>query len=993
MADFLTAVKSVSVKQRSDDAPAQLLQALSRPPVQRPTPIVLAYTEPQKPPQHPGSINSPRHCLQALRSQPAAHDLIGILGRILKHDGDFDIRAPGPLQAQIINTLVSSIVPTFCSPLQKSDTSLLVRCLRSVAGSNALVARLRFLLDSSEKSKPSDGSASELEALLLLARELFVGDDFALTIWTGLTEALTDDRKRHMACKDFIGLMASGKLTATIARAEDTLSTKDASRKIKPSPWLTRGAEYAAWLGRNVDALCAGGDEQRSTAASQLLSRAFGLGYSTHLIQSVIMSSIRKAVQRSEATTRTLAALSLNLPEYDQRRLLENASRWLSAISAQQDSSEELIAAIAAVIDSLAAPSASTQRALLELLSDPALPSAFSFAVRRACVAVLAKLGPDELQTLLERILTCFGDRLFIDHAPIVQQECAAQVLLLCAGSLHRTTPMAVLMTARSSGHMQGVSNRLDSSNSKSRWLGMVVGTALSKLVDKEGSRMNFGTEDMQTDEAKWYGSMISLTAHIGTIAESLQFLEGSSQGARKALRPVAKSVQLPIINGKRTYGPERPPLPAQTGVEGEKVTEILDDEDDEDDDLKPYAKPDSDPEDSDEDATLVNRNKARAPVYVRDLMRMLKDDKDHDRFQLAIKSAPGLIRRKTDFGGEVRDHAEELALMLCDLQDPFDTEDFDELRLQTLIALLLTDVPILAPYLSKQGFSGDYSIAQRCLILSALGLGGRELAGFKDQDDLNPTLPASTTSFPSKRLPGHLHAIYSPGDLSVKRLEAASKNLEHRLIKPLALSAADETTSHLNAVKVRTFSSRMEVERTKRKPAPNQLAKVFGESFFSPLVSRYQQEISAYGQSSVFASAPFVVVTYLKTLALLLHASGPATLNLSDITTVFWDLLLSLRVQAISNISILEAVLFSLLTLLEVNDANKQRLAQETPKQLMETQQWVEVVFERTGGGHLVTDGSGEEVRVRTLAAGVLVKTRESIEGYQKMFIGGGYA
>lgn len=49
---------------------------------------------------------------------------------------------------------------------------------------------------------------------------------------------------------------------------------------------------------------------------------------------------------------------------------------------------------------------------------------------------------------------------------------------------------MNVFMTARSSTHTGAISERLSSSSPKARFLGMVVGTAISQLIDKEGSRM-----------------------------------------------------------------------------------------------------------------------------------------------------------------------------------------------------------------------------------------------------------------------------------------------------------------------------------------------------------------------------------------------------------------------------------------------------------------------------------------------------------------------
>ena len=98
--------------------------------------------------------------------------------------------------------------------------------------------------------------------------------------------------------------------------------------------------------------------------------------------------------------------------------------------------------------------------------------------------------------------------------------------------------------------------------------------------------------------------------------------------------------------------------------------------------------------------------------------------------------------------------------------------------------------------------------------------------------------------------------------------------------------------------------------------------------------------------------------------------------------TTEFWSLLLSLRTKAHGDITILEALLFAFLTLLDVNE-DKRRIAEEYPKELLETQSWVEGVFERIGGG------SEEGERVRMLAAGVLVGTREVIDKYQRLLMG----
>jgi telomere length regulation protein len=824
--------------------------------------------------------------------------------------------------------------------------------------------------------------------LLDVLEKLFSEESFVLRIWMNLETVTSDPVKLQLGWKNFVALVGSGKIPASVAQAEDIL--KGAART-RSASWLASGSEFSARLGRAVSALliaCTAGPHSvlnGAEAAARLLEKALSMSYTNHLISGLLSllceSSTLPAVRRECFTT---LAKSISISK--KRQYLESVIRWLSSVievdvrhvafDIHHDASTMSVA-VALLMQAINDDGAAKDF-LSEFCGDATLGGSLPFQVRRVCICTLASISSDDLEPLLEKLIKVFGDQLFINHAIIQQQECIAQMVIMTVAYLHRISPMSVLMAARSSGHMQGVSNRLDTSNQRARWLGMIVGTALSSKVDKPGSKMSFGTDDMLTEEAKWYLSLGDVKDEVSEKEDFSSIFKAKGGISKKRVSPQTNSrpAEMPIINGKPVFGPVRPPVPVQTEVIGSKISEIL--EADGDDAILAYAKPDSDPEDSDEDATLVKRNKPRR-----------RDDKDPDKFGLAVKHAAGLIRRKINFGREVTDHAEEIATILCNLQDPFETEDFEMLKLQALIAVLLSDVPNMAPWMCKQAFVGDYSIAQRCIILSALGLGGRELAGLKDQDVYNPAPSPETIDFPSKRLPQRLHMTYRAGGDAVRCLDAAGKKLEHHLMEPMAASAADKTTAHLNAVKVRTFSSRVDKLRPEQKPSRNQLAKVFAEGFFFPLITRYQQDIAAYGTGSLFASTSFVLVTFLKTLALLLHASGPASLNLSDITTSFWDLLLSLRVQATRDISVLEAVLFSLLTLLETNEGSRHRFLQENSSQLAETQSWVELIFERSGQGGLVVDGKGQETKVRMLAAGILVKAREMIEAYQKILMG----
>ena len=115
---------------------------------------------------------------------------------------------------------------------------------------------------------------------------------------------------------------------------------------------------------------------------------------------------------------------------------------------------------------------------------------------------------------------------------------------------------------------------------------------------------------------------------------------------------------------------------------------------------------------------------------YIRDLMKYLQSE-DYTKVNIALKTAPKLIRQKATFGTELSTHAHDLGRIFVGMQDTFEMENFQEMRQSALIALVAS-APSEAPYLIDIFFTGDLSIQQRCILLSALGIGSRELAGLE---------------------------------------------------------------------------------------------------------------------------------------------------------------------------------------------------------------------------------------------------------------------
>lgn len=204
----------------------------------------------------------------------------------------------------------------------------------------------------------------------------------------------------------------------------------------------------------------------------------------------------------------------------------------------------------------------------------------------------------------------------------------------------------------------------------------------------------------------------------------------------------------------------------------------------------------------------------------------------------MALSTASNLIRRKVAFGTEVSDNIDELASILVGLGDKWEMENFQQMRLQGMIAVLTAEPLNMGQWFSTTFYNGDYSVGQRASVLTVLGLGARELAGLGKEDAaLTGANATAESSFPSKRLPDKLHKIYA---LEAAPMNALSSRLEKTMIQPMAAEVADKFSGP-NALKVRTFSSRMAVEKKRTKPIPNALAKVVADGFFFPLTGRWR--------------------------------------------------------------------------------------------------------------------------------------------------------
>ncbi|PGH01957.1 hypothetical protein AJ80_08939 [Polytolypa hystricis UAMH7299] len=941
---------------------------------------------------HQGNnITSPEYVLEILKSSPSKEQVTKVLTYLdpTKPSGkEFNIKSPTPLAAQILHLLITTVIADHWSSLESKtgasgDKPKLLRCLSSVSGIGALVAHMRGLLATLASSgQKSSGSQIVAGYLLSALSSLLKPQAFLLHIYVDITRLVHNHVQRQIIWKELISLLAAGKVLSAAAEAVHAIKAVDARSS---AMWLSEGNHYASWVGRSVYHMASRlqpEDVEGWKCLTQFSGRSLSLGYTDQFVAEVYSG----LVMHEPVLTQHLTILLDQLRPHEQRTILESILRDLEkryflespdeiGSLARNYREQKVIGGVSALILAITKDRHALRASLMEWLATGIGGSVRGISLRRALVAALGQ-DQDALTELLGKGIGLFGDKLYIKHTPSRGQEANAQVILLTAGHLHRVAPTELRNIVKSGLYLSSISNHLAASSPRSRFLGMAVGMAISALVDSPDKTMKFEVEEMQSDEAVSYMGLTSMQDKIGSIRDLMNLEKHGDDGQKK------KDRSTPKANARAR------PKPV---VNISKVTAIEELSDSESDDLMSYEKPDTDASDSEEDATLIQRSKPSAPVYVRDLVSSLRDTDNAERYQLGISTAATLIRRKASFGTEVAENAEQLGLLLVGLQDKYNMPKFQEHRLQSQVALILALPLTMGQWFSHTLFTADLSQVQRSSILVALGLSVRELAGFGKEDSEAMDLPTlSDTSFPSKRLPSSLEPVYEPIDAPIG---AISKRIFQSTLRPLALDAADSFTGP-NALKVRTFSSRMEVEKKKqqreqerKRSTSKDIYKTLSDGFFFPLTNGFA--LLSYTISSNNAYNPFLtpqlLCLFVQTITLTLSTLGPNTPNLVTLTQDSLALLISLHNAPVATEpTILTAILSLFLAVVDLNisfgSAGEERLVTEFATHVMEMREWVNGVFERA---------PREDEDVRILAAGIMVKLGEVTERYQGRLLG----
>lgn len=157
MDGLLTPVSIVYKNQEQKDEGALVEISTSSPLIQ---PANEAYS-------NPIHISSIEEAFKTLKSQPSFEDLSAVL-LFLDEETAFSITSPGPLASQLVNVLVSEVIPNYWSILNESRGNarktkqshtfkLLLNSIRSITGINAILLNLKRLTQQSKETSKNIG--------------------------------------------------------------------------------------------------------------------------------------------------------------------------------------------------------------------------------------------------------------------------------------------------------------------------------------------------------------------------------------------------------------------------------------------------------------------------------------------------------------------------------------------------------------------------------------------------------------------------------------------------------------------------------------------------------------------------------------------------------------------------------------------------------------------------------------------------------------------
>lgn len=505
------------------------------------------------------------------------------------------------------------------------------------------------------------------------------------------------------------------------------------------------------------------------------------------------------------------------------------------------------------------------------------------------------------------------GDPLAVKHNPIPLQETQTTMLLL---SLWEMSDEDCQQLAYSAEFLNSVTNRLAALSSRARIFGTVFAEELTKRTSRP-LKFDLTVDKEEQDRLRFFAL---------TEEEQDAMLDNSSHDT-----PVKRAGDSDDDENDEDNNP--------TSLANRSVS------------LPSYALAEDDPEDSDDEPDLSNKERLSPPVYIKTLIEYLSADDNYQKQHLSLVYGPGLVKRKMSFGKEMEFYGIELATVVAGLKDNFDMDNFESMRLNLLVEV--AKMPRAGKHLAKLLFSGDFSLQQRMVILTSIALAV--------QAGCDNTISEQV----SKRLPDSVHELFedSPVDSLARRIQSSTIS-----------ETADKADDLIGGPKVlrisRHLAKERELQNDKSKNQNISTSEYAGNYYFFPLMAEWW----VTGGANMGHYSQLLIAHFFKTLGIIMTKAKQT--DIPDMTGELLDLIMSMRSAAKAEPVVLDGVLTALAVILQSND--HQLLVTHWPTTIVEIKSWLEDIWE-----------SVPDEKIQRTAAAILYQLVEIIDKWSHRLLG----
>ncbi|KAK9448511.1 telomere length regulation protein-domain-containing protein [Limtongia smithiae] len=892
----------------------------------------------------------------------SATDISTVADVLHDYAKQFDPATSSPTTvAAVVAQLLSTTLPELYDGLATHQAAKrdLRAIFTSVIGIGSLLSNLNRCLDALEKLPHDEGVKHQVLVSLGLLSEVVVPGVLG-ELWA----QIRDTSREQLYWNEISSFFVGGKIVTAAARAH--------ASKVQAGAWewMAHGDRMTVLLAKEIVS-CFTADVAPASKLAKFCASLLGMGYPKQFFQYMLVKERFELVVTISQHMQALDTTSfvLHLLRYLQLSYFESVQEAPASVATKNK-----VFAVAAILVRLVSPSLDGY--ILKQLQI----GLGNQLLRRTVVAWLVFHGLDA--TAFDSTLKQWADKTVIRNVQITRQEIQTELLFLM---LPRLTSAHIHRIAQSAAFLDGVTNRLEATSANLRFMGMSLAMAINVRDQDNPAQLNFGEVPGFTDAyLRWESvSEFKDVSAEGGDREFWRYLETTEDASRivQKLTHVVEEIKCE----PRVSFPE-------SGASEEDEDDYDDDDDDDDDDdgdhdFHAYDIDDDGSDDSDDDPTL-RRDRVTIPIYLIDLISYFREpdqSKAITRTKLALMHAAKLILRKASYGTELADTSCELAQIMCGLKNTYNFPNFEQNKLNAMVALVATAPENVGPLLAENITFGDFSMQERLVMLSSLALGAMHISGKQIYNFLDV---APNSLFTSELLPDRAHELFlSESDdmpreynnLGVLQVNAAALQIQKGVIATSVAKAAEE-----NAIAERgvlRVSRRLQVEREReiQRQQPhvvavtNRIGSVAGRSLFFPLAAHWRYFTKSVSRNSYNM---MLVAHYIKTLGLILSASYPASPEIYDMSSELLSILSTIRLDSAESL-ILDAVLTGVLVVIDVND-DEEMLITNFSRQLIDMKDF----FERTWE-------SIPDVNTSRMAAGAVIRIHELLTKWERRLLG----